>query len=215
MSVGQARSGLIARMSAPASSGATAAIASPSASGAEKNASASSVGDVDALKARSCVVCRTRKVRCDKQSPCSNCRRANIVCVVPSKDRPPRWPRRLERPATGEVMERLRHLENLVKVLSGQLEQANAAARSATSSSSGVGSPEGLRHDASHSVDASSAQKLGRLVAHDANRSRYVGNSFWSRVNDEVRDGCFMCRLDVLIRVVAGGTEDGRCRRRI
>jgi hypothetical protein len=83
-------------------------------------------------------------------------------------------------------MERLRDLEKLVKDLSGQLEQANAAVRSAPDSSSGVGSPEFVMHDASHSLSASSAQKLGRLVAHDANRSRYIGNSFWSRVNDEV-----------------------------
>ncbi len=52
-------------------------------------------------KLRSCVVCRSRKVRCDKQSPCSNCRRANIPCVVPSNDRPPRWARRLERLTSG------------------------------------------------------------------------------------------------------------------
>ncbi|KAJ5297018.1 uncharacterized protein N7443_007911 [Penicillium atrosanguineum] len=156
--------------------------------GCRKSASASLARDTAALKPRSCVVCRTRKVRCDKQSPCSNCRRANIACVVPSKDRPPRWTRRLERPATGEIMERLRDLENLVKDLSGQLEQANAAVRSTAGSSSGVGSPESSMHDADHSLSASSARKLGRLVAHDSNRSRYVGNSFWSRVNDELEE---------------------------
>lgn len=48
-------------------------------------------------KPRSCAICRRRKVRCDKLSPCSNCRRANIPCVFPSTDRPPRWARRLER----------------------------------------------------------------------------------------------------------------------
>ncbi|KAK7964341.1 fungal-specific transcription factor domain-containing protein [Apiospora saccharicola] len=50
-----------------------------------------------ATKPRSCVVCRSRKVRCDKLSPCSNCRRANIPCVLPSADRQPRWARRLDR----------------------------------------------------------------------------------------------------------------------
>jgi hypothetical protein len=205
-------------MSEPTSSGhsgATAAFAGASASGAEKNASANASSanrDDSALKPRSCVVCRTRKVRCDKQSPCSNCRRANIACVFPSKERPPRWPRRLERPATGEVMERLRHLEDLVKDLSGQLEQANAAVRSAAGSSSGVGSPESSMHDTGHSVDASTAQKLGRLVVHDANRSRYVGNSFWSRVNDEVCwYACFVYRSDAVLILVAGRTENGRC----
>ncbi|KAJ6112029.1 hypothetical protein N7523_008090 [Penicillium sp. IBT 18751x] len=173
-------------MSLSASLGETEAIAGASASGAEK--SASLAREAVAIKPRSCAVCRTRKVRCDKQSPCSNCRRANIACIVPSKDHPPRWARRLERPATGEVMERLRDLENLVKDLSGQLEQANAAAKSTAGSSSGVGSPENSMHDVGYSLSASSAQKLGRLVTHDANRSRFVGNSFWSRVNDELED---------------------------
>ncbi|KAH6976630.1 hypothetical protein EDB80DRAFT_739926 [Ilyonectria destructans] len=56
-------------------------------------------------KLRSCVVCRSRKVRCDKLSPYSNCRRANIPCVVPSNDRPPRWARRLERVANNAAVE--------------------------------------------------------------------------------------------------------------
>ncbi|CAK7223067.1 hypothetical protein SEUCBS140593_005112 [Sporothrix eucalyptigena] len=47
-------------------------------------------------KQRSCVTCRQRKVRCDKLSPCSNCRRADIPCVLPSTERPPRWARRLK-----------------------------------------------------------------------------------------------------------------------
>ncbi|RDW75486.1 hypothetical protein BP6252_06628 [Coleophoma cylindrospora] len=163
------------------------------------------------IKPRSCVVCRTRKVRCDKLSPCSNCRRGNIACVFPSTDRPPRWARRLDRAATSElaahtpdqVMERLRALEGLVKDLSGQLEQANAlAAGSAMGSSSGVNSPEapaGSSHDgdadrSQHAASlkpstttASSLQKpFGRLVLHDANRSRYVSSGFWSQVNDEL-----------------------------
>ena len=174
---------------------------SPSSAKSHSTASTSTPGP----KLRSCVVCRTRKVRCDKQSPCSNCRRANIDCVFPSTDRPPRWARRLERvaknaaansqtsqapdPAAAQVMDRLRTLENLVKELSGQLEQANAA------NSPGVNSPGSSDHDpniqeqreASPSSSAESTQKqFGRLVLRDANRSRYVSSGFWSKVNDEL-----------------------------
>lgn len=162
-------------------------------------------------KLRSCVVCRSRKVRCDKQSPCSNCRRANIDCVVPSNDRPPRWARRMERlthnaaspaaspqdsdPGTGLVMERLRNLESLVKELSSQLEQANTAASSAAGGSSGVNSPDASSNnrDMDHqrstpsSTSTTDVQKnFGRLVVQDASRSRYVSTGFWSRVSDEV-----------------------------
>lgn len=92
-------------------------------------------------------------------------------------------------------MERLRNLESLVKELSGQLEQANAAAHSTGGDSSGLISPESSTHDrdAGHQMDTSSTanaagvqRQFGRLVLQDANRSRYVSSGFWSRVNDEV-----------------------------
>lgn len=162
-------------------------------------------------KPRSCVICRRRKVRCDKLSPCSNCRRANIACVFPSHDRPPRWARRLERLVlTNEaasaapdspqaqvvdlqsthVMERLRTLETLVKELSGQLDQANATASSAGNSPASTAG--------SHGRDAARGNKIlgsvipgntgvhdqfGRMVLKDANRGRYVSSGFWSRVD--------------------------------
>ncbi|KAJ5942451.1 hypothetical protein N7516_002619 [Penicillium verrucosum] len=156
------------------------------------------------LKLRSCVVCRSRKVRCDKRAPCSNCRRANIACVRPPTDRPPRWARHLDRldsavsnlqasqepePLTEDVMERLHNLESLVQGLRVQLEQAKSAANSAGGSSR-VGSPESSAHDRQSnpsSINTTNVQnKFGRLVLQDSNRSRYVSSGFWSRVNDEL-----------------------------
>ncbi|KAH8698681.1 fungal-specific transcription factor domain-containing protein [Talaromyces proteolyticus] len=143
---------------------------------------------------RSCVTCRSRKVRCDKQSPCSNCRRANIACVVPSTDRPPRWARRLDRitnnaasasdPRVNQVMERLHTLEGLVKELSGQLEQANATANSTVASSSGDTEPP--QENSSNTSPANVQNKFGRLVLQDASSSRYISSGFWSRVGYEL-----------------------------
>lgn len=162
-------------------------------------------------KLRSCTVCRSRKVRCDKLAPCSNCRRANIACTFPSTDRPPRWARRLDRiasnvaldanepqltdPAATQVMERLRNLENLVKELSGQLELANATSTSTAGSSSRVESPHSsingpdklLQSDPSAISNVKAVQnQFGRMVLKDSNQSRYVSSGFWSKVNDEV-----------------------------
>ncbi|XXH00865.1 Cochaperone protein [Hypoxylon texense] len=165
-------------------------------------------------KLRSCVTCRTRKVRCDKGSPCSNCRRAKIPCVVPSLDKPPRWARRLERvahsakaeqdagharaeqDAVAQVMDRLRSLEGLVKELSSELEQARAAAAASTSgggSSTAGHSPESSNQDTDHHAESSSAadvsnvqKQFGRLVLGNSSRSRYVSSGFWSRVHDEL-----------------------------
>lgn len=169
-------------------------------------------------KLRSCVICRSRKVRCDKLSPCSNCRRANIPCVLPSTDRPPRWARRLERAGNSAaesndanpgqevnskgdpIIERLHNLENLVKELRGQLEHANATAGHLNDDGlpglGGSGSPHlGLNHDLNSFKDKGSVEissdvqkKFGRLVLKDVNRSRYISSGFWARMNDEV--GC-------------------------
>jgi Fungal Zn(2)-Cys(6) binuclear cluster domain len=189
-----------------------------SASISEKNATSpgsartSSSAPAPVPKSRSCVVCRNRKVRCDKQSPCSNCRRANIACVFPLADRPPRWARHLDRltnnaavsnaparqdagPGVGKVMDRLHNLENLVKELRGQLERAHAAASTADVGSSGVNSAGSStqNRDMEHQRDPSPAtdarilsKQFGRLVLQDASRSRYVSSGFWSRVEDEV-----------------------------
>ncbi|KAF3058703.1 hypothetical protein GL218_05335 [Daldinia childiae] len=163
-------------------------------------------------RARSCVTCRTRKVRCDKTSPCSNCRRARIPCVFPSSDKPPRWARRLERIANNakaeqeagsdvsQVMDRLRNLEGLVKELSSQLEQAHSAANTNSHGSPSANSPGSSSHD--HDADnhtislpitnsSNLSKQFGRLVLGDAGQSHYVSNGFWSRVNDEL-DGLKM-----------------------
>ncbi|KAI1340658.1 fungal-specific transcription factor domain-containing protein [Xylariaceae sp. FL0016] len=161
-------------------------------------------------KIRSCVICRSRKVRCNKDpSGCSNCRRGGVPCTYPSADRPPRWARRLERLAAGhaaagsqvsqapspeaeQVMDRLRGLEALVKELTVQLEQARSSG-----GSSGAGSPEQEANHVKHShlrpsmATSNVDQKFGRLVLSDASQSRYVSSAFWTRVNDEL-DGLKM-----------------------
>jgi len=91
------------------------------------------------LNPRSCVTCRKRKVKCDKLHPCSNCSRAHIECVFPS---PGRAPRRSKKTGFGprdkELLERLRHLESVVKGL-------------------GVGVPEGESADPIRGGDGTEA----------------------------------------------------------
>ncbi|XWW95574.1 hypothetical protein V2A60_003537 [Cordyceps javanica] len=60
----------------------------------------------------SCVLCQQRKVRCDKQKPCSNCVKAGAECrVVPPQ--PPR--RRKKRLQERDLLERLRKYEDLLR----------------------------------------------------------------------------------------------------
>lgn len=182
----------------------------------EESAKASATDQATATtasKSRSCIVCRNRKVRCDKQSPCSNCRRANIACAFPSADRPPRWVRRLDRltkdsaqfggptqqearPSFNEAMDRLHTLEQLIRELRGQLKGAQAATGPSDDSSHSASVSEPLAFDHySHHDKGSSPREFGsegkslfgRLVIQDgASDSHYVGNGFWSRIVDEV-----------------------------
>lgn len=166
-------------------------------------------------KPRSCVVCRNRRVRCDKQSPCSNCRRAGIACIFPPADRPPRWARRLDRfteagsssstpnipaaasqeneQAIGKVVERVQNLEKLVNELRDQLKQAHSAADQARQltgfSRDFVPDPAqgGDQTVRANTGDTGPLNKqFGRLVIQDASQSYYVSSGFWSEINDEV-----------------------------
>lgn len=105
-----------------------------------------------AINPRSCVTCRRRKVRCDKQMPCSNCRRAQIPCLFPAPGRAPRQPRPRDPNAPPknssqreqELMKRLRKLEGIVEDLSGQIEVE----------SSGKGPSSASSPDAAHNPHA-------------------------------------------------------------
>ncbi|KAJ5779347.1 hypothetical protein N7457_007067 [Penicillium paradoxum] len=188
----------MSQASAVAASGVTSAGELASASGAEKHARLDASSGNEATKPRSCVVCRSRKVRCDKRAPCSNCRRANIACVRPPADRQPRWARRLnsansagfDSQAADGMMQRIRNLETLVHELRNQLEQAKSVSQSVAGGSSGVGSPEGSMHDRlsnPSSLDTANVEsQFGRLVLQDDNSSRYISSGFWSRINDEL-----------------------------
>ena len=185
--------------------GATPAAASASASEKSARASAQPPPPQPPLKPRSCVTCRSRKVRCDKLSPCSNCRRADIPCVFPSADRPPRWARRLRglhgAPPAGSpgsevrqsaggtdvdlVIERIRKLESLVRQLSGgAIDPAQDRGGLPPDGPSRNPQPSGPDLPVQHVHPAS--EQFGRLVLDDASQSRYVSSGFWSRVNDEV-----------------------------
>ncbi|OAQ95837.1 hypothetical protein LLEC1_01372 [Akanthomyces lecanii] len=163
-------------------------------------------GDGGASKPRSCVTCRTRKVRCDKKSPCSNCRRAEIPCVLPSDDKPPRWARRLDRLAhssgsvaapadagSSQVMNRLQNLENLVKNLSAELHQArNTGSHNVHDSASPLPTqtwpPQSQQAASPASTDSNSQahRQPGRLIPGYLGRSQYVASGFWSQISDEL-----------------------------
>lgn len=136
---------------------------------------------------RSCVTCRRRKVKCDKNNPCSHCVRAKIDCVYPG---PGRAPRKSRKPPDAELLERLRRLEGVVSSLNAQVEEHEQEAVDRDKERRSSTSDQGCsRHSPSVAADNSVdglETRFGRLVV-EKGRSRYINSSFWASLNNEVR----------------------------
>ncbi|KIW19358.1 hypothetical protein PV08_03653 [Exophiala spinifera] len=146
---------------------------------------------VPRLNPRSCITCRRRKVRCNKQDPCANCVRAGIECIFPA---PGRAPRKSRKPPDAELLARLKRLEGVVNSLGAQVDEhgivsptvagtADIRARSFADTRV-ADSPSSERSDSKRqSIDKS----LGRLVINE-DRSRYVSNTFWTGMSEEIAE---------------------------
>ncbi|KAH6892410.1 fungal-specific transcription factor domain-containing protein [Thelonectria olida] len=178
------------------------------------------------LKIWSCVICRRRKVRCDRRDPCSNCTKAGVECHYPVTGRVPRRradPAAWRSPAQkqSELLSRLRRLETVVIELAGQVEDGPNAPSShpATAHSSSVtvtgstSSPDATQSDARsvvQSITSSGSEAFGvkatpagsefdeefGRLVVDKDGSLHVGNRFWSVFCDEV-DHIFEAMHDV------------------
>ncbi|CVK96752.1 related to bikaverin cluster-transcription factor [Fusarium mangiferae] len=142
----------------------------------------------DPLPLRSCTFCRQRKVKCDRQKPCSNCLRANNVCSYPAgRGRAAKKPTRT---LDTRLVDRLQKLENIIKQLTSQVDAtANALPSSNGTDGESVSTPSGTRNNPSgvdnSAPDASIDQQLGRLMIEDS-KSYYVSNILWANLGNEV-----------------------------
>jgi hypothetical protein len=78
-------------------------------------------------RGHSCILCQQRKVKCDRQKPCSNCIRAHAECI-PSQPSAPR--RRRRKLSELDVAARLRKYEHLLRVNGIKIEDDGVAAAS-------------------------------------------------------------------------------------
>ena len=138
---------------------------------------------------RSCVTCRRRKVRCNKENPCANCVRAEIECVFPG---PGRAPRKSRKPPDAELLARLRRLEGVVNSLGAQVDENGIVSSPTLAGSADIRARFGEAQrgdsptsDCSDFKRRSIDKNVGRLVIND-DRSRYVSNAFWTGMSSEV-----------------------------
>ncbi|ETS80340.1 hypothetical protein PFICI_07869 [Pestalotiopsis fici W106-1] len=107
-----------------------------------------------------CVLCQHRKIKCDRNSPCSNCLKAGVTCT-PSTPAPARKRRRPNQ----DLQQRLARCEELLQ------EYATAKPPSTGTEVPNSGEPW---------------KSMGKLVVDDSG-VRFMDSFLWATVHDEVR----------------------------
>ncbi|KAG4419499.1 hypothetical protein IFR04_007373 [Cadophora malorum] len=136
-------------------------------------------------RGHSCILCQQRKVKCDRQKPCSNCIKARAECI-PSA---PLQPRRRKRKLTEiDLAARLRKYEHLLRTHGVKIDHdddspPDAGERSHGSSHSHETGSNGL----SYNVPRTRNVERGALFA-DKENSHYVENTLWENLRDEIQD---------------------------
>ncbi|KAI3328966.1 hypothetical protein HD806DRAFT_519308 [Xylariaceae sp. AK1471] len=142
---------------------------------------------------RSCVLCRQRKVKCDRRQPCSNCIRAEATCVhPPGAGRAAKRPRQV---VDTKVLHRLSQLETTIRRLQQQTKGREADSDSHVASEASASPQHALstrseaqdRRDlpANASLGSATIPEFGRLVVEES-QSRYVSNIMWADLTESV-----------------------------
>lgn len=152
---------------------------------------------------RSCEICRQRKVKCDRQQPCSHCARAGQDCVYPAG--PGRAPKRSRRAENAQLMDKLSRLEHIIKRLASE-DKGDSEGTVDPDTQGDVDHPGTTQHSSRTDAQAKKQQakspgeasqvsgenessldvQFGRLVINDS-QSYYVGNVLWANLANEVR----------------------------
>lgn len=154
---------------------------------------------------RTCTACRQRKVKCNRQQPCSHCIRSGCDCIYPiGRGRAPKRPRRF---VEGQLVDKLARLETIIQRLASENgsnskepqgnadpEAEGSAVRPSQVAAGATGAaPEtdSLQHalpgdNGDPTTSLSSLEgHLGRLVIDDK-KSFYVSNPLWATMTNEV-----------------------------
>jgi hypothetical protein len=148
---------------------------------------------------KACLVCRTRKVKCDRKLPCGTCKRWNIAdCVYPSPIRVSPRPKKDDSRSNWKtrdgsdksLLDRVRKLEQMILKLGGSIpaedsvadmlvQPANEATphEDHTEDSVTPQAPKNNHDDITHVEEG-----LGKLLVKDA-QSRYLSEGFWISVD--------------------------------
>lgn len=142
-------------------------------------------------KAFSCIRCFERKVKCDKENPCSNCVKSRVECVFRT---PPAPRRRKKRPQEEILLARLKQCEDLLRSKGIEVDTSDVPGQSAAPSDppshdTSLPSPDtgmtGNRPPSESIFFPGANPKTGQLIV-DQGKSRFIENNLWASVSEEV-----------------------------
>ncbi|KAF2705907.1 hypothetical protein K504DRAFT_387062 [Pleomassaria siparia CBS 279.74] len=116
---------------------------------------------------RSCVACKRRKIRCNREEPCSYCTKLGLQCAYPNAKQSEK-----ER-CTDDVMSRLQRIELLLERLDAK------ASISGSTSAQSTGDATPLDHGPLEDTYNSHRTNNGKLVLEEGDE-RFVSGSFWA-----------------------------------
>lgn len=134
----------------------------------------------------SCIVCRRRKVKCNRILPsCSNCSKGETRCIYPASARASRR-KQVNLQYLGEaaadneatLVKRLKHLEGMVAKLSSHVEKSPDSSLDVSIADPAV---ELVTADGTEGI----SRDLGKLVVEQGQR-RYISSQVWDNLIDEV-----------------------------
>lgn len=140
-----------------------------------------------ALNPISCIVCRRRKVRCDRKlDSCSNCAKGETPCIYPTSLRATRRKevnQQYLNDANREaiLLNRLKKLEGMISVLGNHAPDDSAAPDSPIKTTGVAGHPPPAGDDENGGLN----QALGKMII-DGGQSRYISSSVWDTLSKEV-----------------------------
>ncbi|CEJ92567.1 hypothetical protein VHEMI08212 [[Torrubiella] hemipterigena] len=151
---------------------------------------------------RTCTLCRQRKVKCDRQRPCSQCIRAKLECTYPPG--PGRAAKRSRNTSAfqAQVVDKLHNLEKVIKQFTAEREAAlegndtfesSPIDMSIGATSSDMASPnvqvngKPTAGSEPHNDDTPVEEQIGRLIVQDT-KSHYISNILWSNLGNEIEE---------------------------
>jgi hypothetical protein len=144
----------------------------------------------------SCNHCRTSKLKCDRQAPCSQCaqRGRSAQCSFPT-------PAARRKPPVN-MQHRLNHLESLVKdVMAGQV------STNSTMSAKGMAQIIGKESNGLHEINtetgfinnfekANGVPSVSGSVVHGKNDTAYIGATHWAAILEDASRELHLSRRD-------------------